>query len=280
MAVYCIGDIQGCNDELQALLRRLAFNAERDHLWLTGDLVNRGPQSLHVLRFVRSLGERARMVLGNHDIHLLAAWAGAAPLRKNDTLSEILDAPDADALMDWLRRQPLMHEDPALGYSMLHAGLYPFWSLDEARDHAREAESALAGNDHHALFTHMYGSEPSHWSADLQGWERLRFIINAFTRMRYCDAGGRLLLDYKGSPDTRPHGYLPWFQVPGRKPVPPGITLITGHWSTLGFYEQPDLVAIDTGCLWGGELTAIRLDGPRQRTSLACAGEARPELDG
>lgn len=276
MAVYCIGDIQGCNAELQTLLRRLSFDPARDRLWLTGDLVNRGPQSLDVLRFVKSLGDRATVVLGNHDIHLLAVWTGAAPLNKNDTLDHVLNAPDADALMEWLRRQPLMQEDTGLGYVMLHAGLYPLWTLAEAGERAREAEAALTGDNHHQLLTRMYGSEPSLWSPDLEGWDRLRFIINAFTRMRYCDSTGRLLMDYKGGPDTRPPGYLPWFQLPTRKPMPPGTTLITGHWSTLGFHEQPDLMSIDTGCLWGGELTAVRLDGPRERISLDCRETVEP----
>lgn len=276
MAVYCIGDIQGCYEELQALLRRLSFDPGHDRLWLTGDLVNRGPASVEVVRYVKSLGDRAVTVLGNHDIHLLAAWTGAAPLKKNDTLTQVLDAPDADELMHWLRRQPLMYEDPELGYVMVHAGIHPTWTLDEARKLAGEGEAALGGEHHHSLFQHMYGGDPDQWSPDLKGWDRLRFIINAFTRMRYCDAQGRLLLDYKGSPSTQPQGYLPWFQVPVRRPMPAGTTLIAGHWSTLGFHEQEDLVTIDTGCLWGGQLTAIRLDGPRERISLPCRGVATP----
>lgn len=279
MAVYCIGDIQGCNDELQALLRRLAFDPGRDRLWLTGDLVNRGPGSLEVLRFVKSLGDQASIVLGNHDIHLLAVWTGAARANPNDTLHQILEAPDADTLLHWLRTQPLMQEDHTLGYVMLHAGLYPGWGLDQARAYAREAELALSGEHYPELFRHMYGSEPSRWSEALSGWDRLRFIINAFTRMRYCDERGRLLLDFKGAPGERPAGHLPWFQVPDRAPIPSDVTLITGHWSTLGYHEEPGLVAIDTGCLWGGELTAIRLDGPRERISIACKATANPGVD-
>lgn len=276
MAVYCIGDIQGCNDELQALLRRVSFDPEQDRLWLTGDLVNRGPQSLEVLRYAKSLGDRAVVVLGNHDIHLLAAWTGASALKKKDTLEQILAAPDADALLHWLRSRPLMHEDAELGYVMMHAGLHPHWTLDEGRYRAREVEAALSGDEYGQLLTYLYGNKPDQWSPELQGWDRLRFIINAFTRMRYCDSDGRLLLDYSGDPDSRPPGYLPWFQLPARKPIPKGTTLITGHWSTLGYHEQADLMSIDTGCLWGGELTAIRLDGPRQRISLPCREVVKP----
>lgn len=272
MAVYCIGDIQGCHSEFLRLLDMLEFDPNRDRLWLTGDLVNRGPQSLDVLRYVKELGSAAVTVLGNHDIHLLAAWTGASELKNTDTLAQVLSAPDGEELLQWLRRLPLIHQDPDLGYAMLHAGLYPRWTLDQAARHAVEAEAALAGNDFRPLMDHLYGNEPSLWSEDLEGWDRLRFIINALTRMRYCDAEGRLLLDYKGSPGSQPPGYLPWFQVPRRPALPEGMTLVTGHWSTLGFHEEDGLVAIDTGCLWGGQLTAVRLDGERRRYSLDCPG--------
>jgi len=282
VAVYCIGDIQGCHDELLALLQRLEFDSQRDRLWFTGDLVNRGPKSLDVLRFVKSLGDRAVTVLGNHDIHLLAAWTGAGELKKNDTLLQVLEAPDADDLLHWLRRLPLMVRDDGLGFAMMHAGLLPAWTLDEAEQHAREAEAVIGGDQYHRFFEHMYGTEPSQWSPGLGGWDRMRCIINAFTRMRYCDAEGRMLLYFKGNPGSRPPGHIPWFQVPTRKPLPAGMTLVTGHWSTLGFHEQPDLVSIDTGCLWGGELTAIQLDSPRgdgpiRRISLDCPCTMEPK---
>ena len=276
MSVFCIGDIQGCHQELQTLLGRLAFRPGRDRLWLTGDLVNRGPASLDVLRYVKSLGDNAVMVLGNHDLHLLAVWAGASGLKCSDTLADVLAAPDARELMHWLRRQPLMHEDPDLGYVMVHAGISPAWSLQEARERAREGEETLAGGDFGAFMAEIYGNEPSRWKASLAGAARLRYIINAFTRMRYCAPDGRLLLDYKGTPGSQPPGYHPWFSCPTRVPMPAGVRLITGHWSTLGFHQQPDLLSIDTGCLWGGELTAIQLDAGARRTTVPCAGAMKP----
>ncbi len=276
MATYCIGDIQGCHDEFLALLERLEFDPDSDRLWLTGDLVNRGPRSLAVMRYVRDLGDCATVILGNHDIHMLAAWSGASDLKKNDTVQHVLDAPDADELMHWLRRQPLLHEDPELGYVMLHAGLLPAWTLEQARDRAREAEAALGGEDFRELFDNIYGDTPDNWSDELTGWDRLRCIINAFTRMRFCDVQGRMRMDYKGPPGGQPDGLVPWFEVPGRKPMPAGQTLVVGHWSTLGYHEQEGLVALDTGCLWGGCLTAIRLDGERRRISQPCPGAKRP----
>lgn len=278
MAVYCIGDIQGCNSELQRLLEQLQFDPQQDLIWFVGDIVNRGPESLDALRFVYSLGDSAITILGNHDIHLLAAWRGHASLKPADTLQAVLDASDADELLHWLRRQPLMVEDAALGYAMLHAGLYPRWTLTEARTYAREAEAALAAPEAEfdAFMANLYGDRPDRWSPELTGWDRLRFIVNAFTRMRYCDAEGRLLMDYKGAPETRPHGYVPWFEVPGRRPVGEPLTVVSGHWSTLGFEEGDGFVAIDTGCLWGGTLTAIRLDGTRERTAYQCPGARRP----
>lgn len=277
MAIYCIGDIQGCHDEFVALLERLRFDPAQDRLWLTGDLVNRGPRSLSVMRYVRDLGDVATVILGNHDIHMLAAWSGASKLKKNDTVQHVLDAPDADELMHWLRRQPLIHEDPALGYVMLHAGVLPAWTLDKARSLAREAETALSGDRYQDLFENIYGDEPAAWSDDLTGWDRLRCIINALTRMRFCDAEGRMRMDYKGPPGKQPAGLYPWFEVPGRQPMPAGQVLVVGHWSTLGYHEQEDVVALDTGCLWGGCLTAIRLDGTdRQRVSYPCPGAKKP----
>ncbi|WP_290651027.1 symmetrical bis(5'-nucleosyl)-tetraphosphatase [Aquisalimonas sp.] len=278
MAVYCIGDIQGCNSELQRLLAQLRFNPLEDVIWFVGDIVNRGPESLDALRYVKSLGDSAITILGNHDIHLLAAWRGHAQLKPADTLQEILDAPDADELLHWLRYRPLLHEDRELGYAMLHAGLYPRWTLSEARPLAREAETILRAPEAEfdAFMANLYGDHPNRWSPELTGWDRLRFIVNALTRMRYCDAEGRLLMDYRGSPETRPHGHVPWFQVPGRKPVGEPLIVVCGHWSTLGFAEGEGFVAIDTGCLWGGCLTALRLDGSRERTAFKCPGALKP----
>lgn len=270
MAVYAIGDIQGCLEPLQRLLQRLDFAPERDSLWLTGDLVNRGPESLAVLRFVRSLGERARFVLGNHDLHLLAVWCGDARLKPRDSLHQVLDAPDAPELMNWLRQQPLLYEQPGLDYVLVHAGVPPCWTLNEARARAAEVEAALRAPDPRPYFRALYGNEPALWSEDLRGMDRLRFITNAFTRMRYCDEQGRLLLDFKGPPEQRPQGYLPWFGVPGRRQRDGWPTVVCGHWSALGFHHDRGVIALDTGCLWGGELTALRLDGAHERYSVEC----------
>lgn len=259
MATFAIGDVQGCHDELQRLLERIAFDPAEDRLWFTGDLVNRGPRSLAALRFVKSLGERAVCVLGNHDLHLLAVAAGTTERRRNDTLDEVLDAPDRDELLDWLRRQPLLHHDATLGYTLVHAGLAPQWDLAEAQACARELEKVLRSETATEFFRHMYGNEPRRWSADLEGADRLRFIVNCFTRLRYCNAAGDLDLKAKGAPGSQPAGYLPWYAVPGRKSA--GLHILFGHWSTLGEVEGHEVYNLDTGCVWGGRLTALRLDG-------------------
>ena len=257
-------------------MEALDFDTDRDRLWFTGDLVNRGPGSLEVLRLVRSLGDRAVVVLGNHDIHLLAVWAGLARLKPNDTLQPVLDAHDATELMDWLRTRPLLHADPNLGFALAHAGIHPVWDLAQAKARAREVEAVLAGDTYSDFLAHLYGNEPDQWSDSLEGWSRLRFITNAFTRMRYCTADGRLVLDYKGPVGTQPPGYYPWFDVPDRVPLPADTTVITGHWSTLGYRSEPGLLTIDTGCLWGGQLTAVRLDARKQRFCVDCQGAQRP----
>lgn len=268
MAVYAIGDIQGCGGPLRELLGRIDFDPGRDRLWLTGDLVNRGPESLEVLRFVKDLGDRAVVVLGNHDLHLLAVWSGQGRLKPNDSLLPVLNAPDSDELLNWLRHQPLLHYDPQLGYLMVHAGIAPAWDLATARQAAAEVEAALSGGHYTSYLAHIYGNQPDQWSADLSGMDRLRYITNALTRMRCCDADGRLLLDYKGTPEKRPDGYHPWFSLPHR--AYDGPTIVCGHWSALGYRNEAGVLALDTGCLWGGSLTAVRLDGPRQRVSLPC----------
>jgi bis(5'-nucleosyl)-tetraphosphatase (symmetrical) len=268
MAVFAIGDVQGCFDPLRALLDKINYDPSADHLWFAGDLVNRGPQSLSVLRFVKSL-PKATVVLGNHDLHLLAVASGQAPRKKRDTFNDVLSAPDRDELLGWLRARPLLHHDAALGYVMVHAGVLPQWGLTTAQQLAIEAAEYIRRSDSNELFTHMYGDTPDHWHADLGGWARLRVIINAFTRLRYCDAHGRMDLRPKGQPGKQPLHLLPWFQVPGR--MMRDMRIIFGHWSTLGVWDADGVTALDSGCLWGGKLTAVRLDvGVRQFTEVSC----------
>jgi bis(5'-nucleosyl)-tetraphosphatase (symmetrical) len=258
MACYAIGDIQGCYDTLRRLLDLLRFEPSQDRLCFAGDLVNRGPQSLQTLRFVQGLGSAACSVLGNHDLHLLAVANGGRKGRR-DTLDQVLTAPDRAELMDWLRRQPLLHE-PADGVALLHAGLPPQWDLPQARRCAREAETALRSADYPALLRDMYGDEPSRWDDGLKGISRLRFIINSYTRLRYCDAQGNIDFKPKTAPGTQPPGLHPWFAVPGRRSA--DTLLLFGHWSTLGQVHWPEyrVYGLDTGAIWGGRLTALRLD--------------------
>jgi bis(5'-nucleosyl)-tetraphosphatase (symmetrical) len=271
VAVYAIGDLQGCHDEFRTLLDRLRFEPARDRLWLTGDLVNRGPGSLACLRYVRSLGDAAVTVLGNHDLHLLAVAAGAGrATRAGDTLDDVLAAPDREELLDWLRRRPLLHDDPALGWTLVHAGLPPQWSVADAAGCAREVEDALA----HApadFYARMYGNEPDRWAPGLAGYDRLRFAVNCLTRLRYCTADGRLLMKPKGPPQEAPPGALPWFRVPGRRSR--NARILFGHWSALGWYADEGVVSLDTGCVWGGCLTALRLDAaPAAPVQVGCRG--------
>src|SRR5271165_2441896 len=260
MALYAIGDVQGCDAELGALLKAIGFSADRDQLWFVGDLVNRGPDSLEVLRRVRALGDAATITLGNHDLHLLAVAFGRARLRAEDTLHEVLAAPDRDVLLDWLLRRPLLHEDPARNLCLLHAGLPPQWDMPTARTCAREFERALQ-HDPAGLFKQMYGDEPDRWQDVQDGAERLRFIVNCFTRLRYLDAGGRLALRAKDAPGkARGHSLIPWFEAANARWHGPRI--VFGHWSALGFFRNADVIGLDTGCVWGGSLTALRLDAP------------------
>jgi len=277
MAVYAIGDVQGCLHELDRLLTKLHFDPAADRLWFAGDLVNRGPQSLETLRFVRGLGASALTVLGNHDLHLLAAACDPARVRPKDTLHPILDAPDCMELLDWLRRQPLLHHDATLGYTLIHAGLPPQWDLALAQGCAREVEAVLSGDGYADYLAHMYGNEPDMWTNDLRGWERLRFITNCFTRLRYCDENGRLGLAFKGAPGSQPAGYRPWFEIPRRHSRP--LSIVFGHWSTLGHRDDPGVFPLDSGCLWGGQLTALRLDGAPRWTRIPCPGARVPEHD-
>ena len=270
MALYAIGDVQGCDAELVALLRLLKFSPDRDLLWFVGDLVNRGPESLKVLRRIRALGDAAIVTLGNHDLHLLAVAYGGGRLRDDDTLTEILAAPDRTALFDWLRERPLMHEDARLNLCMIHAGLAPQWSIAQARGCAREFEQALR-SDPAKLFGAMYGDQPDRWNDALEGEKRLRFIVNCLTRLRYIDAKGRLALRIKEAPKgSESKSLIPWFEA--RDARWRGPRIIFGHWSTLGFFINADVIGIDTGCVWGGRLTALRLDVPdAEPVHVACA---------
>lgn len=267
MATYAIGDVQGCYEELQALLARLAFDPAQDRLWFVGDLVNRGPDSLEVLRFVRGLGENAVVVLGNHDLHLLCLAEGYAKKRDDDTLDELLAAPDAPQLLDWLRGRPLMHVEHQ--YAMVHAGLLPVWNIEQAQALAREVERALRAANHREFLSRMYGSTPAAWREDLAGWDRLRVIVNAMTRLRYCNAAGEMELRAKGT--EAPPGYRPWFEMraPGELPI------ICGHWSALGLKLADRLAALDSGCVWGGSLTALRLED-RNLFQVTCRAYQRP----
>lgn len=275
MPLYAIGDIQGCDTELGALLQAIDFSADRDRLWFVGDLVNRGPESLQSLRRIRALGDAATVTLGNHDLHLLARAFGCAKSRNDDTLDAILDAPDRDALLEWLLNQPLLHEDRSLNLCLLHAGLAPQWDMPTARACAREFEQALR-HDPQPVFARMYGDEPDRWDDALAGAERLRFIANCFTRLRYVDAEGRLALRAKSSPDKAlKKSLIPWFEVAAARWRGPKI--VFGHWSTLGFFNTRGVVGLDTGCVWGGALTALRLDVPDAKpVQVACRASKQP----
>ncbi|MEE8118284.1 MAG: symmetrical bis(5'-nucleosyl)-tetraphosphatase [Gammaproteobacteria bacterium] len=274
MATWAIGDIQGCHDELLALLETIKFSEESDTLLFTGDLVNRGPRSLDTLRFVHALGECATVVLGNHDLHLLAIAAGIKkPRPGKDTLDAILVADDRDELLHWLRHRPLLHDDTKLGYTLVHAGLPPQWDIQMAKSLANEVAQCLQSDDYVAFLQNMYGNSPDRWSDGLRGHERLRFAINCFTRLRFCNETGQLDLDSKGPVGSQPPGFLPWFRVPGRASA--GIKIIFGHWSALGEIDDPNLYPLDSGCLWGGALTAMRLDGAAIRVSLPCQAKCQ-----
>lgn len=279
MAIYAIGDVQGCFQELTALLEKIQFNFNEDTLWFAGDLVNRGPHSLEVLRFVKQLGDKAVTVLGNHDLHLLAIAHGHSKLRKDDTLKPILNAKDRDQLLSWLRHRPLMHFDKKLNIGLIHAGLPPQWTVKQAQGYSLEVEEALSRKNYKSFFANMYGNQPDLWSNSLSGWDRLRFITNCFTRLRYLDGKGRLCLKAKGPVDSQSNGHIPWFQHSERRSKGKK-RLVFGHWSTLGFYDQEGVVAIDTGCVWGGKLTAVRLDlGVEELPviQLECKGARKPE---
>ena len=276
MATYAIGDIQGCYDELRQLLDKAGFDPTKDNLWCVGDLVNRGPDSLAVLRWIKALGEQATVVLGNHDLHLLAVVLAGAQISKKDTLDAILEAADRDELLDWLRHRPLLHHNEKKGFTLLHAGVPPQWNLRQAQACAREVETMLQGPDHIEFLQQMYGNGPERWSDALRGMERLRFITNSLTRLRWCDAEGRLLLNEKGGLEQPAPGALPWFRVPNRRTREHRI--LFGHWSTIGFLAENNCWALDSGCVWGGRMSALRVRRKKPMTliELDCAGYLAP----
>jgi bis(5'-nucleosyl)-tetraphosphatase (symmetrical) len=259
MATYAIGDIHGCWDTLQALLERIDYSRRDDCLWLVGDLVNGGPSSLRVLRWARQLGDRAVTVLGNHDLHMLAVAHGAHDLKPDDTFEDVLRAEDSDALLDWLRRRPLLHRRG--DWVLVHAGLLPQWSVDDAVDAAHDVETRLRGPDLEGFFDEMYGNEPRNWSDELEGIDRARLIINAMTRMRCVDDDGALDFDYKETLAGVPSHLRPWFDHPERQSR--DAQIVFGHWSAVGYLHRDRVYALDSGARWGGKLTALRLDDRR-----------------
>jgi bis(5'-nucleosyl)-tetraphosphatase (symmetrical) len=269
---YAIGDVQGCHDELRTLLARLKFSADRDRLWFVGDLVNRGPRSLETLRLVRALGDNAVVVLGNHDLHLLAVVHGSHRKRASDTLDEVLAARDRDALLEWLLTRPLAYSEA--GDLLVHAGVVPQWTVGLTLELAREVQTALT-SDPRALFEHMYGNQPDRWSPKLAGMDRLRFTINVLTRLRVCTADGRVDLGLKGAPPPPPSPLRPWFALETR--ATRAARVIFGHWSALGLVLEPGVVGLDSGCVWGGALTALDLDSARPPVSVPCPGYQRPD---
>jgi len=268
MATYAIGDVQGCFSALEMLLDKIHFDPKKDSLWFTGDLVNRGPQSLETLRFVKNLGSNHHIVLGNHDLHLLALAHGAHHGQHDDTLAPILAASDRIELLEWLSHQPLLHHDEKLNFVMTHAGIAPSWDLTIAKNLAREVETVLQSDQRVEFFRHMYGNEPHRWEPDLKGWDRLRCITNHFTRMRFCNPDGSLELKTKENMSVENTNLIPWFKVANR--VNADQNIIFGHWAALGGVTNvPHAFAIDTGCVWGFCLTALRLDD-LERVSISC----------
>lgn len=269
MAIYAIGDVQGCCEELERLIATLKLDPARDELWFVGDLVNRGPRSLDTLRLVRSLGSQATVVLGNHDLHLIALAHGNRARAGDRELADVLEAPDGPELVEWLRHRPLAHYRPELNTLMVHAGVAPQWDPLLTVKLAREVEQALRGRQAAAYLRDLYGDEPARWSPGLTGQDRLRFITNCLTRMRYCETYGTLDLRENGAPGTQP-GYLrPWFELPARQTAM--VRIVFGHWASLGLVQRDNLLGIDTGCVWGRKLTAVRLDGPARTVSVPCS---------
>jgi bis(5'-nucleosyl)-tetraphosphatase (symmetrical) len=284
MAIYLIGDVQGCDAALQQLLDKIAFSPSRDQLVLLGDLVNRGPDSAAVLRRIMAYGASARSLLGNHDLHLLAIAHGVRQPHRHDTLDNILQAPDRDAMLDWLRQQNLASLEMLQGETLLmvHAGVLPSWSASKTMALAGEVETVLRSPALGDFLHQMYGNEPTAWSDSLQGTERLRVVVNALTRLRFCTLLGEMEFETKEGTGAAPGGYLPWFDVPGRQTG--NITVAFGHWSTLGWLERTNLLSLDTGCVWGGQLSAVRIDsgtpGVRQLIQVDCEAMQTPGKSG
>lgn len=260
MSIYAIGDVQGCYDELQRLLDLLRVDPADDELWFVGDLVNRGPYSTEVLRLVRSLGKSAVVTLGNHDLHLIALAYGHRPRTGEQFLAPVLREADSDELIDWLRRRPLAHYRPDLNTLMVHAGVPLQWDPLLTIKLAREVGAVIGGDDCDAFLAEMYGELPDQWDPNLSGNDRLRLITNSLTRMRFCELSGRVALRPKGPPGTQADHLIPWFDLPQR--AADAVRIVFGHWSAVGLVQQQNLLGIDTGCVWGGKLTAVRLDGP------------------
>lgn len=273
MSLYAIGDVQGCQTIAQTLVETLTRNDPQARFIFVGDLVNRGPQSLHTLRMVKALGEHARVLLGNHDLHLFAVAAGLRAAGKSDTIREILEATDRDDLIDWLRKQPLALRDDT--HLFVHAGVLPQWSAQQTLDLAADVEAVLAGPDHAQFLAQMYGNAPARWDDSLRGADRLRCIVNALTRIRYCSADGTMSFDKSGN-NREEAGLMPWFDVPGRQTE--DVTVVFGHWSQRGLVMRPNLIGLDTGCVWGGKLTAVNLSD-RTLTQVPCPQYQMPGGD-
>jgi len=270
---YLVGDIQGCDQAFERLMAEIGFSPSRDRLTVLGDLVNRGPASLAVLRRLRGLGDAAQALLGNHDLHLLAVAQGVRPEHANDTLREILAAPDREAWLDWLRQRPLALMQQ--GWLCVHAGVSPAWSAAQTLSLATEVQTMLRGPDLAAFLPQMYGNHPAKWSDTLQGPDRWRHVINVLTRIRFCHPDGALDFKAKEGAAQAPPGLLPWFEFPQRASI--GTPIAFGHWSTLGLVNRPELLGLDTGCVWGGALTAARVDGGRRElVHVPCHAAQRP----
>lgn len=269
MALYAIGDVQGCYDALRQLLRVIRFDPKHDRLWFTGDLVNRGPQSADVVRYVASLGERAVTVLGNHELHLLAVAAGSMSASQQDTFNDILLAKDSEYLLSWITALRLIYHDTDVGFALVHAGLLPQWSIAEAITLAAEVEAIIRSPESIQFFNHMYGNLPDRWAGSLAGKDRWRLIANAMTRIRFCYPDGRMDYRCNGPLGSQTYPLLPWFQIPARRSR--DVRIVFGHWSLLGRWQGDGVIGVDTGCLWGRQLTAVRLDSDTpQFTSIPC----------
>ena len=274
---YLVGDLQGCGDAFERLLAAMAFSPSRDHLYVLGDLVNRGPASLATLRRLRGLGAAASCVLGNHDWHLLAVAAGVRPRHRSDTLDDILDAPDREDWLAWVRTRRMAIFER--GWLMLHAGVVPQWDLATTLELAGDLEQNLRERPPREFLAALFGNEPARWSDSLAGDERLRFILNTLTRIRFVADDGTLEFQTKDGADAAPPGFHPWFDAPGRRTA--GVPIAFGHWSSLGLMDRPDLLGLDTGCVWGGRLTAVRIDGDaREIFHVECAPAQRPRKRG